>query len=67
MIENKLKEIRMKKYMMNKRDFAKMLNIAEQQYYRYEKGITTPTLELSLRISNLLEISVNDIWGLSDS
>ena len=40
MIINNLKKIRMQEYMLNKRDFAKKLDIAEQQYSRYENGQT---------------------------
>lgn len=66
MIKNSLKEIRMQEYMLNKRDFSKKLNIAEQQYLRYENLISTPSLEIALRISKELNKTVNEIWHLDD-
>lgn len=65
MILNHLKEIRMKEYMMSKREFAAMLDIAEQQYLRYESGKVCPTLEIALKVSNVLHKSVNEIWSFS--
>ncbi len=66
MIKNSLKEIRMQEYMLNKRDFSKKLNIAEQQYLRYESLKSTPSLEIALRISKELDKTVNEIWQLDD-
>jgi DNA-binding XRE family transcriptional regulator len=64
MIKNNLKEIRMKEYMLNKKEFAKMLDIAEQQYLRYENGITAPSLEVCLKIAKALSKKMDDIWHL---
>ena len=64
MVKNNLKEIRMKEHMMNKREFAKKLDIAEQQYLRYENCVTTPSLELCLRIAETLSKKLDDIWFL---
>ena len=61
MIQNKLKSIRMQTYMMNKKEFSSLINVSEQQYYRYEDN-TSPSLEVAIRISNALNMSVNDIW-----
>jgi DNA-binding XRE family transcriptional regulator len=54
----------MQQYMMNKKEFSKFLNIAEQQYCRYENMTSQPSLEVALRISNALKITVNEIWVL---
>lgn len=62
-VKNRLKEIRMKEYMMNKTEFAKMLGLNYKQYIKYEND-TTPTLETALHISNKLKRSVNDIFYL---
>lgn len=66
MLNNNLKKIRMQEYLMNKREFAKVLDIAEQQYSRYENGQTVPSLEIALKISNSIQKNINDIWFLND-
>ena len=62
MIINNLKKIRMQEYMLNKRDFAKKLDIAEQQYSRYESGQTNPSLEIAMKISHILQKKIEEIW-----
>lgn len=62
MIKNNLKEIRMREYMMSKREFSKLLGIVEQQYLRYENGLANPSLEIALKIAKILNKNVNDIW-----
>ncbi len=66
MIKNNLKSIRMQEYMQNKREFAKNIGIAEQQYLRYENELTFPSLEVSLKMSYKLNKTVNDIWYLEN-
>lgn len=66
MIENDLKKIRMQQYMMNKKEFASFLGVAEQQYCRYENKTSQPSLEVALRISLALGKSVNDIWRIME-
>ena len=66
MIRNNLKSIRMQEFMMNKREFAKTIGVAEQQYLRYENALALPSLEVSLKISHILNKSVNDIWILEN-
>ena len=67
MVTNVLKEIRMKQYMMNKKEFASMLEIAEQQYGRYENMSVVPSLEVALRVSCILDKPVNEIFKLENS
>lgn len=62
MIKNKLKAIRMGEFFLSKRDFSKFLDIAEQQYLRYENGQANPSLEIAIKISIKLNRTVNDIW-----
>lgn len=62
MIINNLKKIRMQEYMLNKRDFAKKLDIAEQQYSRYENGQTNPSLEIAMKIAYTLQKKIDEIW-----
>ena len=66
MLNNNLKIIRMREYLMNKREFSKMLDVAEQQYSRYENGQSVPSLEIAIKISNSLQKNINDIWFISD-
>ena len=63
-MKTKLREIRMRDYLMTQTDFAKFLEIDIGQYNRYEKGNVSPTLELALKIANKLNKSVNEIFSL---
>ena len=66
MVVNSLKQIRMQIFMMNRKEFCHFLGIVEQQYGKYEKMKSQPSLEVALRISNVLNMSVNEIWELED-
>jgi DNA-binding XRE family transcriptional regulator len=61
LVKNKLKEIRMKEYMMIQKDFANLLDIDYRQYNNYEHG-TVPTLETALKISKKLTRPLEDIF-----
>ena len=61
-VQNKLKTIRMSEFFLNKREFAKVLDISENQYIRYENNKNSPSLEICLKISDKLNRTVNDIW-----
>lgn len=63
MIKNRLKEIRMKEYMMSQKEFAEFLGVETGQYNRYEHNIV-PTLENALKIANKLNRDVRDIFSL---
>ena len=62
MLKNNLKTIRMGEFFLSKRDFSKKLDIAEQQYLRYESGQSNPSLEIAIKISIKLNKHVDDIW-----
>jgi putative transcriptional regulator len=62
-VKNHLKEIRMKEYMFNQTEFAKLLDMDFRQYSRYEKGIV-PTSETMLIIAKKLNKKVEDIFYL---
>jgi DNA-binding XRE family transcriptional regulator len=66
MLNNTLREVRMRDYMLNMKDFAAFLGVAEPQYNRYENSVSTPSLEIALKISQKVNRSVNDIWSLRD-
>lgn len=65
MIKNKLKEIRMKEYMMNMIQFAEILDVNYRQYTDYEKGIV-PQSGTMLRIAKKLNRPVEEIFYLED-
>jgi transcriptional regulator with XRE-family HTH domain len=51
--------------MLNKTEFAKLLEIDFRQYSRYENGVV-PTSESMLRIAQKLNKKVEDIFYLAD-
>jgi DNA-binding XRE family transcriptional regulator len=55
----------MRQYMLNKKEFAKILDISEAQYCRYENNTSKPSLEIALKVSSMLKMTVNDIWAWS--
>jgi putative transcriptional regulator len=63
-VKNKLKEIRMREYMMDPGEFAKFLNVNIKAYYQWETEFSKPTLEKALEISLKLNRNINDIWYL---
>lgn len=47
---------------MNQTEFSRFLGVALPQYNRYENNQRQPTLEVALRISERLDVTVNDIF-----
>ncbi len=64
-VKNNLKEIRMKEYMCNQTEFAKILDINYRQYSKYEHG-TVPYLEVALKIARKLNKAVEEVFYLED-
>ncbi|MFT5875304.1 MAG: putative transcriptional regulator [Clostridium sp.] len=64
MVKNKIKEIRMREYMLNQTEFSKILGYDLKTVSNWERGISTPTLERAIDVSNKLNRKVNDIWCL---
>lgn len=64
MIKNNLKQIRMQEYMLDRVEFAKMLNIAYSTYVGWELGKSNPTLKQALLIADKLNKPLTDIWYL---
>lgn len=63
MIKNRLKEIRMKEYMIDsKTEFANMLGIPIQTYIKWENNKSFPNLDLAFTIANKLNKTVIEIW-----
>ncbi|CUN67012.1 MULTISPECIES: helix-turn-helix transcriptional regulator [Clostridium] len=66
MVKNKLKEIRMTKYMMNSNEFCKMIGISPSTYSQIETNKQQGNIETILKISKALNLKVEDIWYLED-
>lgn len=61
-VKNRLKEIRMREYMMSATDFAKKLGVKQSTYSQWENEQNNPTLEKAFEISRLLNKEINQIW-----
>lgn len=62
MVRNRLKEIRMKEYMMQPQEFAELISVNYKTYYSWEKGQAGPSLEKALDVAKILNKKVEDIW-----
>ena len=65
-LENKLKEIRMREFMMNQKEFSEHIEVNPSQYLRYEKSTASPSLEVALWIAQKLKRSLHDIWTIKE-
>ena len=63
-VKNKLKEIRMREYMLNQTEFSKVLGYDLKTISNWEREVSAPTLERAIDVSNKLNRKVNDIWYL---
>ena len=64
-LKNRLKEIRMKEYMIdNKSEFARKLDIPVQTYIKWENEESFPNLNIAFEIASKLNKKVDDIWYL---
>ncbi len=59
----RLKEYR-EKLNMSQRDIAVVLNISQQGYWAWEKGVSFPNGERILQLCKLLECTPNDLFGV---
>ena len=64
MVKNKLKEIRLKNYMMTGREFSKMFNVSNTTYSNWEQGVSRPTLDKALEVAKILNMRIDDVWYL---
>lgn len=62
MLKNRLKEIRLKEYMMSSKEFSGMLGVKLSTYSQWEKGANNPNLEKAIEISKKLNRTIEDIW-----
>lgn len=63
-VKNRLKEIRMREYMMEPKKFADMLEVNTRTYYSWELGTAVPSMKEGLRVSKKLDKKLEDIWYL---
>lgn len=61
MIRNRLKEIRMKEYMMTQTEFAEYLGIHRNALSKYESGIRIPDTATLYKICKKLNKNIFDI------
>jgi putative transcriptional regulator len=61
-VKNRLKEIRMKEFMMSATDFSKMLDVKKSTYSQWENGLNNPTLEKAFEIARKINKNINEIW-----
>lgn len=61
-VKNNLREIRMREYLEDPKEFAKRLDIALKTYYQYEDGTSKPNLEKALDIGAKLNKKIEEIW-----
>lgn len=65
-MKNKLKEIRMKEYMMNQKEFYNMIGVSKSTYSQIESNKQQGNIETILKISKALSRPVEEIWFLED-
>lgn len=63
-IKNRLREIRMKEYMMEPTEFAAMIEVNTRTYYAWEAGTAIPSMKECLRVAKTINKKSDDIWYL---
>nr|WP_041700833.1 helix-turn-helix domain-containing protein [Clostridium kluyveri] len=63
-MNNRLKEIRMREYMMNPKEFSKLIEVNLKTYYAWENGTSIPSMKKGLKIAEKLNKRLDDIWHL---
>ncbi|WP_294405609.1 helix-turn-helix transcriptional regulator [uncultured Clostridium sp.] len=66
MVKNRLKEIRMREYMLSQKEFCKILKISQSTYSNIEANKIQGNIENILTIAKALNRKVEDIWYLED-
>jgi DNA-binding XRE family transcriptional regulator len=61
-VRNRLKEIRHSRLIDTKLEMAKLLNIGQSQYTRYENQTIQPSLEAAIIIAEKLNMKVEDVF-----
>lgn len=55
-----------KLYGYTQRDMAKLLNITQPSYIRYENGTSEPSQENLVKIADLFDVSLDYLFGRTD-
>jgi transcriptional regulator with XRE-family HTH domain len=66
MVVLKLKEYR-EKLNLSQRDMAALLNISQQGYWAWEKGISFPNGDRILQLCKIFDCTPNDLFGFKGS
>ena len=66
LVNNRLKEIRMKEYMMNSSEFSKVIGISLSTYSQIESNKQHGNIDTILKIAKALNRKVEEIWFLID-
>lgn len=61
MVKNRLLDIRLQFGYRKQKDFAKFLGVSPVNYNRWENNLTQPSVEMVLKIAELLGLKVEDI------
>lgn len=61
MVKNRLLDIRLQFGYKKQKDFAKFLEVSPVNYNRWENNLTQPSVEMVLKIAELLGLKVEDI------
>ena len=62
----RLRQLRIEKGFGHARDFARVLDIGENRYTRYERAEVEPSFVLLHRICVTLQVSPNDLFGFTE-
>lgn len=63
-IKNNLREIRMREFAEDPKEFSKRINVNIKTYYTWENGLCNPSSKEMLRIAKVLNMPVESIWWL---
>lgn len=61
MVKNRLLDIRLQFGYRKQKDFAKFLGVSSVNYNRWENNLTQPSVEMVLKMAELLGLKVEDI------
>lgn len=61
-IKNRLKEIRMREYMISAVEFSKLIDVKKSTYSQWENELNNPTLEKAFEVARKLNKNINEIW-----
>lgn len=62
MVKNRLKQIRMKEFLMNSSEFSKLLKVPISTYSQWENESSNPNLNKAFEIAKILNKKLEDIW-----